>query len=84
MIFIVYNNAHMNTRRLNITLPIALVSLLRDKPNKSAFIAQAVAEKLAAEGELRRRAELAEAYRLDSAESSGLVAEWDAVSGDGL
>lgn len=65
-------------------MPKRLLSLLRDKPNKSAFIAEAVAEKLEAERKFHREAALAKAYRLDSAAEASLLADWDAVSGDGL
>ena len=74
----------MNTQRLNITLPKKEVERLKDKPNKSAFIAEAIREKLDAEERLRREEELALAYREQSKEDSELTKDWDIVSGDGI
>lgn len=71
----------MNTRRMNITLPKDLASLIADKPNKSAYIAEALREKLSEDERRRSGEELAAAYRQASTEQ---VSDWDAVSGDGL
>ncbi|MBI5238997.1 MAG: hypothetical protein HY926_00850 [Elusimicrobia bacterium] len=69
---------------MNITLPKDLAARLKDIPNKSAFIAQALREKLAAAEARRREALLAEAYRESARENVQLVQDWDAVSGDGI
>lgn len=74
----------MNTHRLNITIPKEIMSLLKSKPNKSAFIAEALSEKFAAEKRARREEELARAYREAALEDKGLIKEWDAAAGDGL
>lgn len=74
----------MNTHRMNITLPAGLVSRLRDKPNKSAFIAEAVREKLGEEDRFKERSALAEAYRNAAREERKLVEAWDRLASDGL
>lgn len=74
----------MNTRRLNITLPKSEADRIRNLPNKSAFIAQAVREKLEAEEKVRREDELARAYRNACQEEAGIIADWDSVAGDSL
>lgn len=62
---------------MNITIPGSLYERLKGKPNKSAFIAQAVKEKLAAE-------ELSLAYRQAAEQEKKLLRHWDATAGDGL
>ena len=80
----VYMNTHSNARRMNITLPRDITERLRNKPNKSAYIAQAVREKFAAEDESRRKAALAKAYRDASSKEAVVRDEWDVMAGDGL
>ncbi|MBI4375624.1 MAG: hypothetical protein HY549_04150 [Elusimicrobia bacterium] len=74
----------MNTHRMNITIPKEYAELLKKVPNKSAFITQAVKEKL--EGVEREKAaeRLAVAYRQAAQEDKAFNEEWDALSGDGL
>jgi len=74
----------MNTQRLNITIPKREMARLKDKPNKSAFIAEAIREKLDAEEKLRGEEKLAQAYRQDAREEKGLLEDWDSAAGDGL
>ena len=74
----------MNTHRMNITIPKELASLLRDKPNKSAYIAEALKEKLAAEDVARKNSALAQAYRQAALEEEKDLRDWDSLSGDGL
>ena len=74
----------MNTKRLNITIPRKIMEQLKDKPNKSAFIAAAIAEKLASDLKKRQDRELGEAYRMAAIEDRKLIAEWDTLAGDGL
>lgn len=81
---LVYYNTHMNTRRLNITLPLAEAVRLEKVPNKSAFIAEAVREKLDAAERQKRAEALAQAYREAAKEETSLAQEWDSVAGDSL
>jgi metal-responsive CopG/Arc/MetJ family transcriptional regulator len=74
----------MNTQRLNITLPRDLASRLRKYPNRSAFIAEAVREKLAGEERNARNDRLANAYRVAAQEDEDLRSEWENVTGDAL
>lgn len=74
----------MNTSRFNITLPRSLAERLRSKPNKSAFIAMALEEKIFAEEKEHQNAELALAYRAAALECADLIEDWDAISGEGL
>ena len=74
----------MNTQRLNITIPRKIMDQLKDKPNKSAFIAAAIAEKLASDLKKRQDRELGEAYRMAAIEDRKLIAEWDTLAVDGL
>jgi hypothetical protein len=69
---------------MNITLPKELAARLKDKPNKSGFIAEAVRRRLDTEDDGRKLDELAKAYRRDSLESRDLIKEWDRLAGEGL
>jgi hypothetical protein len=69
---------------MNITLPKDLVARLKDKPNKSGFIVEAVRRMLDIEGDGRKLDELAKAYRRDSQESGDLIGEWDKLAGEGF
>ena len=71
-------------RRLNITLPDKLVERIENQANKSAFIAEALSEKLAAVEKKLRDSKLALAYLQSKEEEKGLNDEWDASAGDGL
>lgn len=70
---------------MNITIPSELALLLRDKPNKSAYIAEAVKEKISAEEKAKQEALLAEEYKQSAKEwiADG-GADWDVTIGDGL
>lgn len=74
----------MNTHRVNITLPRDIWSRLQDKPNKSAFIAQALREKLGEEERRRREEDLAAAYRQATLEEAEEFQDWEPLAGDGL
>lgn len=74
----------MNTHRLNITLPKNLALRLKAKGNKSAFIAEAVREKLDAEEKRRQQEELARAYRESARRDRRLLEDWDILAGDAL
>lgn len=69
---------------MNITLPKRDMERLRRQKNRSAFVAQAVREKLDAEENQRKLRELAEAYQKASAEDADLIDDWDGVAGDDL
>ncbi len=73
----------MNTSRLNITLPVDIVKKLNQERNKSAFIAEAIREKMERDERDRLKKELADAYRASAEEDRTVNAEWDSVSGDG-
>lgn len=75
---------HKNTQRLNITIPRKVMERLKDKPNKSAFIAEAIREKLDGDERRTRDAELARAYRDAAIEDKELIQEWDKLAGEGL
>lgn len=74
----------MNTIRMNITLPKEFQIKLAKLRNKSAFIAQALREKLAKAENERRLRSLRDSYRLAAGEETRLVKDWDNALGDGL
>ena len=74
----------MNTHRLNITLPEDLADRLKNLPNKSSFIAEALREKLGAVDSERMAGKLAEAYRESVRENAKVTEEWDALSGEAI
>lgn len=74
----------MNTQRLNITIPQEIMDKLKNKANKSKFIAQAIVDKLNAEQRQKEDAELAEAYRQSAIEDLEIMKDWDCTTGDGL
>jgi hypothetical protein len=74
----------MNTLRLNITVPIDIGRQLKGMKNISAFIAEALREKLQRKEHQERIKKLQEAYRQSAAEEKELVKDWDATAGDGL
>lgn len=74
----------MNAHRVNITLPQALFLKLKAVPNKSAFIAEALRERLEHEEAGKRQQALADAYREASREERSLTEDWDRIAGDDL
>lgn len=74
----------MSTQRINITLPREEMERLKQKPNRSAFVTQAVREKLNAEEKALQERALAEAYRRSSEEDVEMIDEWDRLAGDGI
>lgn len=58
--------------------------LLRDKPNKSAYIAEAVKAKISAEEKAKQDEALGQAYAQAAKEEATEMADWDVVTGDGL
>lgn len=74
----------MNTQRLNITIPKELGLKLKTIPNKSAYIAEALKEKLEKEERQKQLRLLAQAYAECAKEDKSLVQEWDVTAANGL
>ena len=74
----------MNTVRLNITVPGDVGEILAEIKNKSAYIADAVREKKLAEEKVKKRKELAAAYREAATEDYKTYGEWEDTLRDGL
>ncbi len=75
----------MNTAiRFNITLPAEIGKKLKTVKNKSAFIAESIAEKFAKEEQVRVAKELRAAYSASAQENHKLTEELDGIAGDGL
>ncbi|MBT4069549.1 MAG: hypothetical protein HOB42_09815 [Candidatus Marinimicrobia bacterium] len=80
--FETYNESH--SFRLSVTLPTDLKQPLLGFRNKSAFVAEAIREKLGHEQESRLVRELKEGYLATVQEDQEICSEWDVTSGDGL
>lgn len=79
------NEAPMaTTTRVTLTLPNEIERKLRKRPNKSAFVASALRDRLERGETLRRSARLAAAYAAAAKEDAALRSDWDAALGDGL
>jgi metal-responsive CopG/Arc/MetJ family transcriptional regulator len=74
----------MNTVRVNITLPMEIAQMLRNVKNKSAFIAEAIRERIEREEKANLIKELAEGYQIRRKEDNELSLDWDTTSGDGI
>lgn len=74
----------MNTVRINITLPFEVAKMLENVKNKSAFIAEAIKERIEREEKASLVRELTEGYRTRKKEEKELSLDWDTTSGDGL
>ncbi|TRZ87590.1 MAG: hypothetical protein D4R88_09160 [Methanosarcinales archaeon] len=74
----------MNTVRVNITLPMEIAQMLRNVKNKSAFIAEAIRERIEREEKANLIKEMTEGYRIRKKEDHELSLEWDTTSGDGI
>ncbi len=70
--------------RFNITLPADIGSQLKKRPNRSAFVAQSLKEKLAAEDKKELNKLLEEGYRACAEEDRLLAKEWESTLADGL
>lgn len=70
----------MRMIRLNITLPDDLVEQLRQKKNKSRFIAEALKEKINREKRKETERLMKEGYSASSREDQKLTAEWEKAS----
>ncbi len=74
----------MNTVRINITLPFEVAQMLENMKNKSAFIAEAIKERIEREEKANLIRELTEGYKARKKEDKELSLDWDNTSGDGL
>jgi metal-responsive CopG/Arc/MetJ family transcriptional regulator len=74
----------MNTVRVNITLPMEIAQMLRNVKNKSAFIADAIRERVDREEKANLIKELTEGYQIRRKEDNELSLDWDTTSGDGI
>lgn len=74
----------MNTVRVNITLPMEIAQMLRNVKNKSAFIAEAIRERIDREEKANLIKELTEGYQIRRREDNELSLDWDTTSGDGI
>ncbi|NJD78600.1 MAG: hypothetical protein FIB08_16150 [Candidatus Methanoperedens sp.] len=74
----------MNTVRINITLPLEIAEMLKNVKNKSAFIAEAIKERVEKEEKAHLIKELSEGYRVRKKEDNELSLDWDTTSGDGI
>lgn len=82
--FIIIQEHIMNKVRLNITLPKNVANMLNKVKNKSAFIAEAIKERV----ERKRRTQVMEAlregYKASREEDKIISDEWDSTIGDGI
>ena len=74
----------MNTVRVNITLPMEIAQMLRNVKNKSAYIAEAIRERVEREEKANLIKELVEGYQIKRKEDHELSLDWDTTSGDGI
>ena len=74
----------MRAHRMNITIPKAYFELIKNKPNKSAYIAEALREKLETEEKTMKEKALAQAYRDSAREDAKITEDWDSLSGESL
>jgi metal-responsive CopG/Arc/MetJ family transcriptional regulator len=73
----------MNTKRLNITLPLDVMEDIKDIKNKSAFITNAIREHSDKERKQRLTALLQEGYIATKEEDKKINAEWGHTISDG-
>jgi metal-responsive CopG/Arc/MetJ family transcriptional regulator len=66
----------MNTVRVNITLPMEIAQMLRNVKNKSAFIAEAIRERVEREEKSNLIKELTEGYQIRRKEDNELSLDW--------
>ena len=65
-------------KRMNITVSDEIAELLKNKPNKSRFIAEAVREKMIREKREQLISTLIEGYNSEKAEGRRVNVEWEA------
>jgi hypothetical protein len=74
----------MNTVRVNITLPLEIAEMIKNRKNKSAYIAEAIRDKAEREEKANLIKELTEGYKVRKKEERELSLAWDTTSGDGI
>lgn len=74
----------MNTVRINITLPYEVAQMLENVKNKSAYIAEAIKERIERDEKANLIRELTEGYKTRKKEDKEISLDWDITSGDGL
>lgn len=74
----------MNTVRVNITLPLEIAEMIKNMKNKSAYIAEAIRERVEREEKADLIKELTEGYNVRKREERELSLDWDTTSGDGI
>jgi metal-responsive CopG/Arc/MetJ family transcriptional regulator len=67
-------------KRMNITLPEEIVEFLKDKPNKSRYIAEALYEKVERERQERLRKKLVEGYKKEKQQGRTVNREWESAT----
>ena len=70
--------------RFNITLPIELGRKLKNRPRRSAFIAESLREKFVREEKEKLAKALLEGYKAVAKEDKQINQDWDITAGDGL
>jgi len=73
-----------STMRFNITLPSDIGQKVKNKPNRSALIAESLREKFAREEKEQLAAILGRAYADAAREDKQISQEWDTTTEDGL
>jgi len=70
-------------KRLNITLPEEIIQEIKDIPNKSGFISQAVKEKLERINKEKLDKLLIEGYKATREEDKKIDKEWERITLEG-
>ena len=70
----------MSMKRLNITLPEEIVEEIKDVPNKSRFIAEALKEKLEKMKKEKLDRLLIEGYKATKEEDKNVDEEWEKIT----
>jgi len=70
-------------KRLNITLPEEIAQEIKDIPNKSAFISEAVKEKLGRINKEKLDKLLIEGYKASRKEDKEINQEWEKITLEG-
>jgi len=70
-------------KRLNITLPEEIAQEIKDIPNKSAFISEAVKEKLERMNKEKLDKLLIEGYKATKKEDKEINQEWEKITLEG-
>lgn len=73
----------MRMRRLNITLPEQIAREIKDVPNKSRFIAEALKEKLKKMKKEKLDKLLIEGYKVTKEEDKKVDEEWEKITLEG-